>query len=218
MKRLYLIPLFFLAFFIRSSMGQVNTPDCYSIHQSEYDKFSLKTIRDPRLKKILTPFFELTETDDSPKYFIDYKPRFTNDSAAYFVIDKGAAKGYKIRLECQNFDSTKHKLTESARGGICLIDNKIFWGTDETLPLKEIKKFEVSFNGQKIGMPLSEFRDIFNPTIGFSGQIISLHAKMDRQGEYFIIVLFGSDGAGSYSAVWIFKNGKYLRRVIESLC
>jgi hypothetical protein len=196
----------------------VTDSDCYSVHKSEYDKVSLKSIRDPRLKKILTPFFELTETDDSPKYFIDYKPKFTNDSVAYFMIDKGAAKGYKIRLECQNFDPGKHKLTESAIGGICLIDNKIFWGTDETVPMKEIKKFEVLFNNSKIIIPKSEFRDLFNPTEGFSNKSIHLLAKMDRKGEYFIIVLFGSDGAGSFCAVWIFKNGKYLKRVVESLC
>ena len=121
-------------------------------------------------------------------------------------------------METQKFDPDKHKLTLSAIGGICLIDNKIFWGTDETVPLEEIKKFEVYFNHQKIGMPVGEFRDVFNPTLGFPGNILSLHAKMDKKGEYFIIVLFGSDGAGSYSAVWIFRNGKYLRRVVESVC
>jgi len=220
MDRLFLFLLFLLILFTQPSYGQVlaTDSDCYSVHKSEYDKVSLNTIKDTRLKKILTPFFELSETDSSHFYFIDYKPKFKNDSVAYFLIDKGSAKGYEIRLESKNFDSVKHKFTESAFGGICLIDNKIFWGTDETVPLKEIKKFEVFFNHQKIGMPLSEFRDLYNPIFGFSGITISLHAKMDKKGEYFIIVLFGSDGAGSYSAVWIFKNGKYLRRVVESLC
>jgi hypothetical protein len=192
--------------------------DCYSVYKSEYDRVSINTIKDTRLKKILIPFFELSDTDYSPKYFINYKPKFINDSAVYFMIDKGAAKGYEIRLECKKFDSVKHKFTKSVNGGICLIDNKIFWGTDETVPREEIKKFEVLFNNQKIGMPLSEFRDLFNPTEGFSNKSIHLFAKMDREGEYFIIILYGSDGAGSYCAVWIFKNGKYLKRVVESLC
>jgi len=192
--------------------------DCYSVHKSEYDKVSINTIKDTRLKKILTPFFELSETDYSPKYFIDYKPKFINDSAVYFMIDKGAAKGYEIRVESKNFDPGKHKFTKSGNGGICLIDNKIFWGTDETVPREEIKKFEVFFNNQKIIIPKSEFRDLFNPTEGFSNKSIHLFAKMDRKGEYFIIILYGSDGAGSYCAVWIFKNGKYLKRIVESLC
>ena len=218
MDRLFLITLFLLIFFNQPSISQVDVPDCYSLHQSEYEKVSVNTIKDARLKKILTPFFELSETDYSPKYFIDYKPKFINDSAVYHMIDKGAAKGYEIRLESKNFDPGKHKFTKSVNGGICLIDNKIFWGTDEDVPMKEIKKFEVILNNQKIGMPLSEFRDLFNPTLGSSHEIIHLYAKMDRKGEYFIIVLFGSDAAGSYCAVWIFKNGKYLRRVVESLC
>ena len=218
MVRLFFIQLLLLIFFIQPSIGQVEGPDCYSVHKSQYDKFSLKTIKEIRLKKILTPFFELSDKNYGQKYFIDYEPTFINDSSAYFVIDTGAAKGYKIRLETQKFDSVQHKFTKSVFGGICLIDNKIFWGTDETVPRKEIKKFEVLFNNQKIGMPLSEFRDLFNPTLGISGEILNLHAKMDRKGEYFIIVLSGSDAAGSYSAVWIFKNGKYIRRVVESLC
>jgi hypothetical protein len=41
---------------------------------------------------------------------------------------------------------------------------------------------------------------------------------MDKKGEYFVIVLFGSDGAGSYTAIWIFKNGKYIGRVVDSSC
>jgi hypothetical protein len=196
----------------------VTDSDCYSVHKSEYDKFSINTIKDARLKKILTSFFELSETDYSPKYFIDYKPKFINDSAVYFMIDKGAAKGYEIRLECKNFIPGQHKFTKSVNGGICLIDNKIFWGTDETLPWEEIKKFEVFFNHQKIIIPKSEFRDLFNPTEGFSNKNIRVFAKMDRKGEYFIIILYGSDGAGSYCAVWIFKNGKYLKRAVESLC
>ena len=218
MDRFFLITLFLLIFFNQPSIGQVEIPDCYSIYKSEYEKVSVNTIKDTRLKQIMTPFFELSETDDSPKYFIDYKPKFINDSVVYFMIDKGAAKGYEIRLESKKFDSVKHKFTKSGNEGICLIDNKIFWGTDETVPREEIKKFEVFFNNQKIIMPKSEFRDLFNPTEGFSNKSIHLFAKMDRKGEYFIIILYGSDGAGSYCAVWIFKNGKYLRRVVESLC
>ena len=220
MDRLFLFLLFLLILFTQPSYGQVmvTDSDCYSVHKSEFDKVSVNTIKDTRLKKILTHFFELSETDYSPKYFIDYKPKFINDSAVYFMIDKGAAKGYEIRLECKNFIPGQHKFTKSVNGGICLIDNKIFWGTDETLPWEEIKKFEVFFNHQKIIIPKSEFRDLFNPTEGFSNISIRIFAKMDRKSEYFIIVLYGSDGAGSYCAVWIFKNGKYLKRVVESLC
>jgi len=213
-----LITLSLFIIFNQPSAGQVEVADCYTVHKAQYDKFSVKSIKDLRLKKILTHFFELTDTDYSPRYFIDYKPKFANDSAACFRIEKGAAKGYEIRMETQRFDQGKHKLTVSAIGGICLIDNNIFWGTDETLPMEEIKKFEVCYNHQKIGMPVSEFRDVYNPTLGFPGRILNLQAKMDKKGEYFIIVLFGSDGAGSYSAIWIFRNGKYLRRIVGSTC
>ena len=125
MNRLLLITLFLLIFFNQPSIGQVivTDSDCYSVYKSEYEKVSVNTIKDARLKKILTPFFELSETDYSPKYFIDYKPKFINDSTVYFMIDKGAAKGYEIRLECKKFDSVKHKFTKSVNGGICLIDN-----------------------------------------------------------------------------------------------
>lgn len=218
MNRIFMIPVFTLIFFCQSSKGQEVTADCYTVNEAQYARFSVKTIKDLRLRKMLAPFFELTDTDFSHNFFIDLKPQFANDSAAYFRIEKGGAKGYEIRMETRQFNQDKHKLTLSNIGEVCLIDNKIFWGTDGTLPIEEIKKFEVYFNHSKIGMPLSEFRDIYNPVTGFPGHILNLHAKMDRKGEYFIIVLFGSDGAGSYSAIWIFKNGKYLRRIVESVC
>ena len=159
----------------------------------------------------------LSDTDYSQLYFIDYKPKLINDSVAYFKIDDGLAKGYEVRLESKKFDPNNHKFTKSTDGEICLIDNKVFWGTDGDMPTDKVSKLDVKLNKQAIFVPLSEFNDLYNPSFLYGPDVVHVEAKMDKKGEYFIIVLFGSDGAGSYSSVWIFENGKYFGRAVESL-
>jgi len=217
--RPWLLTILFLTCSVTSSIAQNDNIDCYSKHKAEYDKVGLKSIVDKRLKMMLRPFFELGDQDSSKLFFFDYKPIIKNDSVVYFNIDKGLAKGYAFRIETQKFDSTKHKITERSKVEICDIDNKVFWGTDGGFPNQEIKSFKVSFNNQRISLPKDQFNDLYDPSFQtFLDGSFNVAAKMDKKGLYFIIVLFGSDGAGSYCAIWIFKNGKYLKRVVDTLC
>ena len=218
MNRIILIVAFLLNYPIQYSFGQTDNVDCYTRHQTAYEKISYDKLPGSRLKKILKPFFTLSETDSSTFYFYTYKPQVVNDSVESIKIEKGLAKGYNINLKCQVFHESKHAL-KFENHELCLIDNKIFWGTDGDMPMEEIKSLTVQFNNQIVPIAPGEFKDLFNPlSPSDSGRFINLLAKMDKKGEYFVIVLFGSDGAGSYSVAWIFKNGKYLRRVVDSLC
>ena len=41
---------------------------------------------------------------------------------------------------------------------------------------------------------------------------------VDNKEHYVILILYGSDGAGSYVASFIFKDTKYIKLVVESIC
>lgn len=59
--------------------------------------------------------------------------------------------------------------------------------------------------------------NLFNP-LRFGG--ISAHGVVliEKRESYVIFLLFGSDGAGGYVASFIFKNGKYIRMIVEQVC
>jgi len=127
-----------------------------------------------------------------------------NDSCSFktdslIVIIKNATfKPQKHRL---SFHPTQHYLSK--------IDGKRFWGTDGEVPRKKIISVKIAKNGVPIIIPSGAFNDLYEPTL----KTLSVCKGFDNT---FYILMVNSDGAGSYTIIWIIKENKYYSRYIDT--
>jgi hypothetical protein len=194
--------------------------NCDKFYKSEEEAHSLETIKDTYLKNILGYYYTLDDSitnQNIAKYVEEFHPSIDINSEFKIEINRGFAKGYEVYITGKSFDANNHKINESERFTCLLIDNHIFWGTDEGLPQEEIDRFEVRYNGKSILIPENDFRNLYNP-LRFGGKLFHGVLLADNKEHYVIFILFGSDGAGSYNASFIFKDGKYLQLVVERMC
>ncbi|HRD54605.1 MAG TPA: hypothetical protein PKY96_18340, partial [Flavobacteriales bacterium] len=129
--------------------------------------------------------------------------------------------GIEVRIEPAPFDSSKHKLTYETGGyaALCEIDGRPFFGTDGGMPRKSIKRVAVTIDSASVQIPRSAWDDLYEPffcgTSSTEGLYWTCHVarSLDRKRVY--VHMQNSDGAGGYAVIWIFINGRYVRRVIE---
>lgn len=176
------------------------------------------TIRSATIKKEVISFidwvWEYEGTSRKPT-MLHLKGKSDCDTYAHF---KG--HGVDVRIESAPFDSTKHTLTFTTDGypALCKIDGRIFCGTDGSIPQEEIKNVAVTIDSVRIDWPRSAWADLYQPNFCFQtsegfGWEVNVARSMDRKRVY--VHMFNSDGAGGYMVIWIFINGRYVRRVIE---
>jgi hypothetical protein len=193
----------------------INENECDKYVSDEMKKVSLENISDIYLKKVLQGFY-LTIKEDSAESK-NYKnitintPIIDASSILYFKIDKGFAKGYEIKITGKDFDKSKHLINPP---NYCKIDNQVVWGTDGDLPTEEIDSFYIKYFGSEIKVPKKDYCNLYEP-LRYGGGIYHGCILADDYKKYVIFILFGSDGAGSYTAYFIFKDGKYLMRKIN---
>jgi hypothetical protein len=197
--------------------SKINGNDCDMIVNNERKKVSLESINDEYLKKILQGFYITVKLDSTDnKIYRDIainNPNIDSNSVLYFKIDTGIAKGYEIKITGKDFNKNNHIVNPSY---YCFIDNQVLWGTDGELPLEEIDIFDIKYFGSKILVPKKDYCNLYNP-LRFGGAISHGCILGDRYKKFVIFILFGSDGAGSYVAYFIFKDGKYLMRKIRKI-
>ncbi len=187
--------------------------DCYSMNKNEYEKLSFKNYQDSYLKNLIEYYFTCDDTKPEPNNFLKFNPYFMNDS----IIKLKTNNGYEIIMTSTKFQKKKHALQKNSKGYICRIDNKIFFGTDETEPLEEFKSIQVKLNNKTIGLDKKEYSDLYNPFFKY-GNESRIYILQDKKNEYLLILMYASDGAGAYATMWIFKNGKYISRIVDFLC
>ena len=83
-------------------------------------------------------------------------------------------------------------------------------GTDGSMPRVEIASMTVSFGGTKITIPAKLYADCFNPNF----QKDTSAVRLTDAGDSLLVFMAGSDAAGSYQIMWIFrKDGRHSRFV-----
>jgi len=180
---------------------------------------SYSTIRSATIKREVISFidwvWEYEGTGRKPT-MLHLKGQSDCDTYAHF---KG--HGVDVRIVSAPFDSTKHTLTYDQSGYpfLCEIDGKRFLGTDGGMPREAIQRVSVTIDSVRVQLPRAAYGDLYQPSFcwlsGTDGSIWSCHVvrSVDRKRVY--IHMSNSDGAGSYMVIWIFINGRYVRRVIE---
>lgn len=180
----------------------------YDKYSGQYEQVSYASLEDSFLIKALEKYFVFEEEGIFPDYTCKNETGSSSQSEH--------ASDYKMTITWSPFDSVKHPMTRAKEGFVCLINNKVFWGTDGDIPVSQISSVNATYKGVAISIPPSEYDDLYSP---FEDDCTpdKLHLT-DGKNSYIVFVSSCSDGAGSYTVAWIFKNGKYIRRVVDSSC
>jgi hypothetical protein len=118
-----------------------------------------------------------------------------NDSVSVKVmIQPFAASGHRIQ-----FHPEYKELYDK-------IDGRPMIGSDGSKPRDEIREITVTINKTPVAIPPASYKNLFNPS--FANDTYS-----DGKGNVYL-VMFNSDGAGSYSCIFHFKNGKFINRLV----
>jgi hypothetical protein len=131
--------------------------------------------------------------------------------------------GVLVRIEATTFDSTKHRLTyDHDYPLICGIDDLPVWGTDGNMPKRQITSFRVRIDGAEVPLPFAEWQNLYEAWFcHYDSDADRIHwsTKVGRSGDgrRVYVSMNNGDAAGSYSAVLIFLDNKYYRRVIDRL-
>jgi hypothetical protein len=182
------------------------------MNKGEYSKLSYDNFNNDYLKPKFKWYLSCDNDLPEPKFFKKYKFFLEGTSKAFLDTNN-----LKIEIISQAFEKDKHTFITSSNNTICKIDGKAFFGTDENLPLEEFRNIKISINKKDIYFLKNTYSDLYNPTLSYDGDT-RITLLQDNKEGYTIIIMYASDGAGGYGIVWIFKNGKYLTRIVDFIC
>lgn len=122
-----------------------------------------------------------------------------------------------VSVATKRFIPRKHKLTfqvyAPGQTKVNKIDGRPFWGTDgnlpNDLPKNSISSVKITIREHLVLIPKKAYNDLYEPSFRafkvYLGNKNTIYIRMDN-----------SDGAGSYTVIWIIKNHKYLKRFIDN--
>jgi hypothetical protein len=125
------------------------------------------------------------------------------------TISNNDQEGYsfKFTMVIEKFDSAIHDISR-VRDNI--IDGNYVYGTDGSIPQKEIKTFSCIINGKQIPVKPEFYNRLYNPAIGYENSTLYLTAFWGSDYKSIFVFMNGGDGAGSYTAVWSLRaDGKH---------
>jgi len=117
-----------------------------------------------------------------------------------FEAKKGGHRA-RLAIRTRPFSRDTHRIEQSQDGGF-LVDGKVALGTDGGIPKIEIERMDLVFDGKTVAIPAELYRDVFEP------KLIEKHFAI-RLGDdlaSLFVFLGGSDGAGSYQLLWVFRR------------
>jgi hypothetical protein len=125
-------------------------------------------------------------------------------------------KQVSLTSTIETFDILKHSYDTCDTGlgwkSICLVDGKIFYGTDAgmKLPINQLLKLSLIINKHKIDLDVS---GLYNPN--WNNEIRKDQFNIEKQEVGYELSGFFSDGAGAYSVIWKIVKNKSLRISIK---
>jgi hypothetical protein len=122
----------------------------------------------------------------------------SNDSVRFF-------------MRTTNFVQKNHLIEKDPGGFVSAIDHQIPSGTDGDLPATEIAGISLTIHGRPVEFAAKHYRDLYEPNLE------TVNLVTDRRGGLILTMPFNSDGAGGYSAAWLIRGGKVVRRYVDAL-
>ena len=138
---------------------------------------------------------------------------FGQTKSGQIVLQKNASLSWTI----QEFKESEHNVeickSEFNWDYICKIDGKPWFGTDlgMTKPKNQLKKLILNLNNSQIEL---EVANMFNPN--YSGSLSGHQFLLKKEGEFYKLYGFFSDGAGTYTVHWKIIKNSSVREVISN--
>ncbi|HWB26857.1 MAG TPA: hypothetical protein VG738_15345 [Chitinophagaceae bacterium] len=127
-----------------------------------------------------------------------------NDSTIILSFDS-----MKIIIATGKFEKNKSTIQYGKRDVfVKSINGKFPYGTDGNLPRRQYKLINVHINGNSIAIDKNCWADLFEPSLALT------NAFIDTSRKTIYLAAQNSDGAGTYTVVWEFKNGQYSNREV----
>lgn len=115
---------------------------------------------------------------------------------------------YEFTIGRSDFKKSEHEYELQEDKWVIKIDGTSPYGVDGNYPSTEISTFKFKINGIEVNTPISAYSDLYEINLG------AIYIFKNSDGTIYITMTQNSDGAGGYDAVWLYNNGKYLKRVI----
>ena len=116
----------------------------------------------------------------------------------------------RVVFRTRRFARARHRSTRVVRGQT-MVDGHPAIGTDGNIPGVEIDSMRFYLDGKEIKIPKRLYADCFDPNFGDD------YVTLEFEGELrsVVITISGSDGAGSYQAIWrLKKDGQHHRSIV----
>lgn len=190
---------------------------------SSQDMKKAKGIKDIELRRIISGVIgDINELDDKSLINIPYKS-FDDSTVTY---ENNEINVYVKRCI---FENKEHKIRWYDDDSVFIksIDSRKAYGIITVIPELEICEISVIIYGLVVRVPHSAYDDIFRPGLGcfksegaegdYVGCNSYLYHSLDK--KFYILKICAGDGHASCEVMWIFRNGKYIGRVInDDLC
>jgi hypothetical protein len=115
-----------------------------------------------------------------------------------------------LELTTAPFQPNQHVLEKDQGGSIQKIDGKRPLGTDGDMPLEKLTSLHITISGNKVDIPATAWENLYNPTLETCKVFVN-----SSTGFMYISLTTTRISAGGYKMVWIFKNGRYVRRYVD---
>jgi hypothetical protein len=116
----------------------------------------------------------------------------------------------KVIFRTGSFRPSIHKITYGKRldATIVDVDGRMALGVDGSVPRVEIKSLDFSFDGKKVAVPKRLYADLFEPNLKKD----YFATKIGDDGSSLLVFMAGSDAAGGYQVIWVFRrDGRHSR-------
>lgn len=121
-------------------------------------------------------------------------------------VDTTTKNSFRLEIERSVFKKEDHDLSQIGKD---IIDGSFAYGIDGNTPYYEISRFNIWINSKKIPVPMKYYKYYFNPNLesadDWNGDgYLTSNFTSDQSGV--IILMNGSDAAGSYGVIWIISK------------
>jgi hypothetical protein len=125
----------------------------------------------------------------------------------------------RVNITAGVFDPSKHRL-DSVEKYLVKIDKKPYFGNYGSVPRYTISSVTVFIDKDTIAVPQTALFDLYSPTFayrdggGIPKTFNAVYLSADKKTIY--VYMLNKEDKGSYEVTWIFRDKKYLRRVVDS--
>jgi hypothetical protein len=114
-----------------------------------------------------------------------------------------------VDLRTAPFQPKQHVIRKDKDGQVQKIDNKTFLGTDGSMPDQKLTSLRMTIRGNAVDIPAAAWNDVYE------AHLTTCNVFFDTStGFIYVYMPSCGDDAGAYEIVWIFKNGRYVKRYV----